>query len=477
MLSQSKHCQRDMSPRITIYCPAVAILIAYAAASMVAAAEPSLRLVEIPEHLVLPLPEGTNQVLTAKVAGGKAKSVWLAVGESATEKVPLVPVGKGEYQVNLADPEIADVVRDAADRRQFRVFAELADGTVIESTGVNFTLRPPEPPKARCYVYMRARPKDGVQVESGELWLAADEVTMVELRIEADLMPSGVRAEVAERVWPLEPANKDGLFQLQISDKIRAAWQEEGELRIAYQVKPEWVTAAVLKARPASLELAAAVPFTVFQRTSEAIPGSRGYLRVYAGDITAGQVILELRAEDGANLIDKVSVRQGDSPEFELNGERYSLHVKRLANVLVGDDWAELEVHSSSAEPLSRIERLLDRIAEADVKFVREGQQYTGREAADHLRRKLAAAGSRIENVEDFIEKIASRSSTTGKPYHIKLADGTMVEAQQWLEEQLKRMAEEPQPNAETPADSPKQERQSTDEPATAPQSDKPAGR
>ncbi|MEX2560451.1 MAG: DUF5329 family protein, partial [Pirellulales bacterium] len=403
---------------------------------------------------------------------------WLAAGESATEKVPLALVGKGEYQVNLADPEIARVVRDAADRRQFRVFAELADGTVIESTGINFTVRPPERPKARCYVYMRAKPKEGVQVESGESWLPADEVAMVELRIEADAVPSGVRAEAGEHVWPLEPGDEDGQFQLQINDEIRAAWQEEGELRVAYQVKPEWKTAAVLKARPASLELAAAaVPFTVFQRTSEAIPGSRGYLRVRVGDITAGQVILELRAEDGTELIDKVSVREGDSLEFELNGERYSLHVKRLANVLVGDDWAELEVQSSSSEPLSRIERLLARIAEADVKFVREGKEYTGREAADHLRRKLAAAGPRIEDVEDFIEKIASRSSTTGKPYHIKLADGPMVEAQQWLEEQLELMAAEPQPPAEPPADSPKPERQSTDEPATAPPSDKPAGR
>ena len=59
----------------------------------------------------------------------------------------------------------------------------------------------------------------------------------------------------------------------------------------------------------------------------------------------------------------------------------------------------------------------------SDVKFVRNGTSYNAKTVATFLRRKWEANQSQV-NVYDFIEKIASFSSTSGKPYIIRFKDG-----------------------------------------------------
>jgi hypothetical protein len=64
-----------------------------------------------------------------------------------------------------------------------------------------------------------------------------------------------------------------------------------------------------------------------------------------------------------------------------------------------------------------------------DVRFIRNGSDYDGPAAADHLRIKLRYAGSRIKTAQDFITYLASSSSASGKPYRIHFADGHEVDA------------------------------------------------
>ncbi len=70
--------------------------------------------------------------------------------------------------------------------------------------------------------------------------------------------------------------------------------------------------------------------------------------------------------------------------------------------------------------------------------FVRNGAGYDCREAAAHLRLKLKAAGTRVKTADDFIRLCGSRSSLTGEAYRIRVADGTIMEAEFFLRSKLK---------------------------------------
>ena len=94
----------------------------------------------------------------------------------------------------------------------------------------------------------------------------------------------------------------------------------------------------------------------------------------------------------------------------------------------------------SSAEAM-RIERLIKFVeSKTEVKFVRNGTEYSNLDAGKFLRGKLEAMGDKVHTAHDFIEQIASRSSTSGDPYLIRWADGRTVPAAKFLGDELKRM-------------------------------------
>ncbi len=76
-----------------------------------------------------------------------------------------------------------------------------------------------------------------------------------------------------------------------------------------------------------------------------------------------------------------------------------------------------------------KIEFLLHEVENLKgAKVWRNGTVYSPKQAADHLRMKWGKAGSAIKTAKDFIEKIASRSSMSGKAYEIEFDNGTRVE-------------------------------------------------
>lgn len=88
-----------------------------------------------------------------------------------------------------------------------------------------------------------------------------------------------------------------------------------------------------------------------------------------------------------------------------------------------------------------RIDALISLIENSeDLVFIRNDDEHTAQEAADHLRRKLDFAGDRVETAEQFIEHIASGSSTTGRPYQIRLPDGETVNSGPFLRELLAKI-------------------------------------
>ena len=98
-----------------------------------------------------------------------------------------------------------------------------------------------------------------------------------------------------------------------------------------------------------------------------------------------------------------------------------------------------LNLCAAETEPLSKtVDYLIAQVEKADtVKFLRNGDEHTAKEAAEHMRRKYNHFKKEIKTPEDFIEKCAAKSELSGKPYMIKKSDGTTEKCQDWMKSML----------------------------------------
>lgn len=113
-----------------------------------------------------------------------------------------------------------------------------------------------------------------------------------------------------------------------------------------------------------------------------------------------------------------------------------------LAGLLAG----AVRISWAAADELeqARIDRLI-RFVETQKRmvFVRNGKDHSCQEAAKFLRAKYAKMGEHVTTAAQFIDQIASRSSTTGELYKVRLADGRLLPAAKVLREELARMDRE----------------------------------
>jgi hypothetical protein len=94
------------------------------------------------------------------------------------------------------------------------------------------------------------------------------------------------------------------------------------------------------------------------------------------------------------------------------------------------------------AKPLTEDEKIIKLISYVEhlqgVVFIRNGSQYTAKEAADHLTMKRSKSGNRVKIASDFIKNVASKSSVSGTPYQIKFVkDGKTVNCEDLLNIEL----------------------------------------
>jgi len=176
--------------------------------------------------------------------------------------------------------------------------------------------------------------------------------------------------------------------------------------------------------------------FKLFQRNSIEIPSDSNNVFCYIDDITAGQTQLTIVANN-LNILN-TSIESGGKKYFELNERKYSIECTRMVNKLIGEDYAWFKVNSISSNSqkekneTKEIESLLLKIENSDVTFIRNGTEHTGKEAADHLRSKWEQSDGKIKTIDSFILMIASKSTSSGKPYLVQLKDGTVMSAEDW---------------------------------------------
>jgi hypothetical protein len=88
-----------------------------------------------------------------------------------------------------------------------------------------------------------------------------------------------------------------------------------------------------------------------------------------------------------------------------------------------------------------KIETLIKQVEELkDATFIRNGSSYSAANAVTFLRRKWEANDSHVKTARDFIDKVASFSGTSGKPYLIRLKAGKEVKSQDFLLAELKKI-------------------------------------
>ncbi len=85
------------------------------------------------------------------------------------------------------------------------------------------------------------------------------------------------------------------------------------------------------------------------------------------------------------------------------------------------------------------IDYLIASVGRSGCTFVRNDRRYSGRDAREHLQSKRRRNAQLIDSTQDFIEKIASESSTSGRPYLISCRGQQQQNANEWFKALLEK--------------------------------------
>ena len=86
----------------------------------------------------------------------------------------------------------------------------------------------------------------------------------------------------------------------------------------------------------------------------------------------------------------------------------------------------------ADADADTEIRALIQAVAESDCEFSRNGSLHSAEAAAEHLQLKYSRGKRYANSAEAFIDRLASKSSWSGKPYQMT-CDGETQPAGDWL--------------------------------------------
>ena len=98
------------------------------------------------------------------------------------------------------------------------------------------------------------------------------------------------------------------------------------------------------------------------------------------------------------------------------------------------------------ADVQTEVNYLLGSIAGSGCEFYRNGRWHDANAARTHMLDKYdyLVARDLIQSTEQFIDRAASQSSLSGRPYQIRCNGGAAVTSRQWLQEKLARFRDLP---------------------------------
>ena len=96
---------------------------------------------------------------------------------------------------------------------------------------------------------------------------------------------------------------------------------------------------------------------------------------------------------------------------------------------------------AEDARTRDEVAHLLDYLGHSGCQFNRNGTWYDAQKARAHLEEKYAYLQKRdmVPNAQAFIERAASASSMSGKPYEVRCGTAQAVPSGRWLGDELQR--------------------------------------
>ena len=85
----------------------------------------------------------------------------------------------------------------------------------------------------------------------------------------------------------------------------------------------------------------------------------------------------------------------------------------------------------------TEIDHLITTVGESGCTFIRNGSRHDAEDAASHMRLKYRRGKRYAPTAELFIERLASKSSFSGKPYAIECPGSGAVPSGEWLTARL----------------------------------------
>ncbi len=112
--------------------------------------------------------------------------------------------------------------------------------------------------------------------------------------------------------------------------------------------------------------------------------------------------------------------------------------MKKIGIILFVFLFAQTMLAEPTKNENDKINQLISSIRSLkNAVFIRNGNEYNAKKAANHLKRKYQFKIDYIKDAAHFIEIIASKSSFSGRYYFIRFTDGNKVKVQKYLSDKL----------------------------------------
>jgi len=126
-----------------------------------------------------------------------------------------------------------------------------------------------------------------------------------------------------------------------------------------------------------------------------------------------------------------------DTAFISYHNTSYYIFFKEIDDYLFGRDNFNFEIarvgvpktsnqNQQTENTEQKVDEFLSFLEKTNFTFIRNGSKYTAQEAAEHLRNKYNSQQSEISTFEDFVTKIATKSSFSGEDYQVIVDNNTL---------------------------------------------------
>ena len=115
--------------------------------------------------------------------------------------------------------------------------------------------------------------------------------------------------------------------------------------------------------------------------------------------------------------------------------------LRKLAVIAATLVWSAAAV-ADTPDTAAEIEHLISAVGASGCTFVRNGKEHDAEAAEAHLRLKYRRGRKYSKTAEDFIERLASKSSMSRKAYQMACPESPTIASGDWLRARLAEFRE-----------------------------------